>query len=156
MKKPLALIALLIILSTSQVDAKEDNQAYLCTTDKMVGFAYNKESTTWVTANFTTGKNAQYTLSKWPDDGSLPINWAFTEGKPPWDLWDFEKKGLRLGCIESEKEIYCSYFDTFSDYFRMDKDTKKFVRSHSGDYISDIENPNMPMVSIGACSKVGL
>lgn len=149
MKRLLAFTTLVIMLIPNLNFAEENDQTYLCTDDKVTGFNYNKENKTLVTAKFHANK---FILNKWPSDGSLPINWEFTGKEVSWSVWDSEKKGLRLGCIENEKEIYCSYSHLMSYYFRMDKDTLRFVMSKSGNYTLDIEVEGSTMISAGTCS----
>ena len=144
----ITLITTILLILISPVTHAEDS--YLCLTEKVTGFVYDKASGDWVSTEFNTER--QYIVSRSQAEGAA---WQVTQvGEViPSSLCrsDFTRAG-NLSCEGTHK-------------FKMNKANRRFIHAYLMGYWSDhsgetrtADNPylfkegeNTPFVEIGTC-----
>ena len=142
-----ALLGLVFIVLSVAAGAQADS--YFCVADASTGFAFDKTTKTWESANFDVSDH-EYILARSKIEGFA------------WTVTKVGDKHPTAFCKDDMRGDYaymrCAFFGTT---FRFSSKTRRFMRVRADGYVrSDVwglggkEGDNTPLMEIGKCSPL--
>jgi len=151
MVKTIILIAIVLFSCMSSLSFATDS--YICVADKSTGFAFDKISKSWMSANFNVHEG-KYLISR-------------VKKRDAWEVKNVGQKNALIWCkngFSESGELQCKGPVSF---FKMSKKTLRYIMFYTAGYwneprkawdgnntITMEEGDNTPNVQIGKCSPM--